>query len=86
MFEVTTLRSESQYGDGRRPDIVGFGECLSIDLSRRDFTINAIAIDLGRGIIHDPFDGIEDLENQNLKAVGDAKKRLSEDGLRLLRG
>ena len=86
MFEVTTLRSESQYGDGRRPDVVGFGECLSIDLSRRDFTINAIAIDLGRGIIHDPFGGIEDLENQNLKAVGDAKKRLSEDGLRLLRG
>ena len=86
MFEVTTLRTESQYGDGRRPDIVDFGECLSVDLSRRDFTINAIAVDLSRELIHDPFGGMNDLQNQHLKAVGNAKQRLSEDGLRLLRG
>ncbi|HJM67707.1 MAG TPA: CCA tRNA nucleotidyltransferase [Candidatus Thalassarchaeaceae archaeon] len=84
-FEVTTLRSEGSYGDGRRPDEVAFGDSLEEDLSRRDFTINAMAMDLGRDILHDPYDGQGDLQNQCLTAVGDATERLGEDGLRLLR-
>lgn len=84
-FETTTLRSEGTYGDGRRPDEVTFGDSLNEDLSRRDFTINAMAIDLARNIIHDPYGGVLDLENQCLKAVGIAEERLGEDGLRLLR-
>ena len=85
LFEVTTLRSEGSYGDGRRPDAVHFGESLSEDLARRDFTINAIAVDLARGLLHDPFGGLEDLEDRHLRAVGEARERLGEDGLRLLR-
>ena len=84
-FEVTTLRSEGSYGDGRRPDEVAFGDSLEEDLSRRDFTINAMALDLARDILHDPYDGQGDLQNQCLTAVGDATERLGEDGLRLMR-
>jgi tRNA nucleotidyltransferase/poly(A) polymerase len=84
-FEVTTLRSEGTYGDGRRPDEVAFGNSLEEDLSRRDFTINAMAIDLARDCIHDPFSGRNDLDKQCLTAVGEAQERLGEDGLRLLR-
>ena len=85
MFEVTTLRTETGYGDGRRPDVVEWGDSLLTDLSRRDFTINAMAYDLARGLLHDPFDGKKDLENRCLRAVGNANQRLSEDGLRILR-
>jgi tRNA nucleotidyltransferase (CCA-adding enzyme) len=84
-FEVTTLRKEGTYGDGRRPNEVTFGDSLKEDLSRRDFTINAMAVDLAREILHDPYGGVEDLENKVLKAVGVAEERLGEDGLRLLR-
>ena len=85
MFEVTTLRTETGYGDGRRPDVVEWGDSLLTDLSRRDFTINAMAYDLARGLLHDPFGGKIDLENKCLRAVGNANQRLSEDGLRILR-
>ena len=85
MFEVTTLRTETGYGDGRRPDVVEWGHSLHTDLSRRDFTINAMAYDLAREILHDPFCGKKDLENKCLRAVGNASQRLSEDGLRILR-
>lgn len=85
MFEVTTLRTETGYGDGRRPDVVEWGSSLLTDLSRRDFTMNAMAYDLARGLLHDPFNGIKDLENRCLRAVGNASRRLSEDGLRILR-
>ena len=85
MFEVTTLRTETGYGDGRRPDEVEWGDSLLTDLSRRDFTINAMAYDLARGLLHDPFGGKIDLENKCLRAVGNANQRLSEDGLRILR-
>ncbi|MDG1524472.1 MAG: hypothetical protein P8Q90_00160, partial [Candidatus Thalassarchaeaceae archaeon] len=54
-FEVTTLRMEGTYGDGRRPDEVQFGTSLEEDLSRRDFTINAMAIDLAREQLYDPY-------------------------------
>jgi tRNA nucleotidyltransferase (CCA-adding enzyme) len=85
MFEVTTLRTETGYGDGRRPDVVEWGDSLLTDLSRRDFTINAMAYDLARELLHDPFGGKRDLENKCLRAVGNANQRLSEDGLRILR-
>ena len=84
-FEVTTLRSEGSYGDGRRPSEVTFGQSLKEDLSRRDFTINAMAIDLARNLLHDPYHGQSDLQNRRLSAVGDAAERLGEDGLRVLR-
>jgi tRNA nucleotidyltransferase (CCA-adding enzyme) len=85
LFEVTTLRTETEYGDGRRPDVVEWGDSLLTDLSRRDFTINAMAYDLARELLHDPFGGKSDLEKKCLRAVGNANQRLSEDGLRILR-
>ena len=85
MFEVTTLRTEAGYGDGRRPDEVEWGSSLRIDLSRRDFTMNAMAYDYARELLHDPFGGKSDLANGFLKAVGDSSQRLSEDGLRIMR-
>ncbi len=84
-FEVTTLRSEGSYGDGRRPNEVTFGRSLKEDLARRDFTINAMAIDLARNLLHDPHGGRSDLDAKSLVAVGDATERLGEDGLRVLR-
>ena len=57
--EVTTLRTETGYGDGRRPDVVEWGTSLEIDLSRRDFTMNAMAYDCSRELLHDPFGGKE---------------------------
>tara|TARA_Y100001970_G_C14172665_1_gene825047 strand:- start:553 stop:1782 length:1230 start_codon:yes stop_codon:yes gene_type:complete len=83
-WEVTTLRSEGGYGDGRRPDNVEFGDNIEQDLSRRDFTINAMAYDSNWEPI-DPFGGVVDLENGILRSVGDASERLSEDGLRVMR-
>jgi len=83
-WEVTTLRSEGNYGDGRRPDQVEFGQSIEEDLARRDFTINAMAID-SNGELIDPFGGISDLEDRVLRAVGVAGERLGEDGLRIMR-
>ena len=85
MFEVTTLRTETGYGDGRRPDEVNWGTSLKIDLSRRDFTMNAMAYDLARQLLHDPYGGKLDLQKGCLRAVGNASQRLSEDGLRIMR-
>lgn len=81
--EVTTYRSEANYSDKRHPDEVKFGVSLEEDLSRRDFTINAIASD-GEKII-DPFRGMQDLKKKIIKAVGDPNERFSEDALRMLR-
>ena len=83
-WEVTTLRSEGSYGDGRRPDKVEFGQSIEDDLARRDFTINAMAIDSDGDLI-DPYDGISDLQTGVLRAVGEASERLGEDGLRIMR-
>jgi len=83
-WEVTTLRSEGSYGDGRRPDQVEFSQSIEDDLARRDFTINAMAIDLDGNVI-DPFDGMTDLRAGVLRAVGEASERLGEDGLRIMR-
>jgi tRNA nucleotidyltransferase (CCA-adding enzyme) len=84
-FEVTSLRGESTYSDGRRPDSVHFVDDIVADLARRDFTINAIAYDSRADLLIDPFDGIGDLRRRLLRAVGDPKERFAEDGLRVLR-
>jgi tRNA nucleotidyltransferase (CCA-adding enzyme) len=84
-YEVTTLRGETSYSDGRRPDAVHFVEEIEADLARRDFTINAIAVDPDSGELVDPFEGRKDLTARVIRAVGDADARFSEDGLRVLR-
>ncbi len=84
-YEVTTLRGETTYSDGRRPDSVVFVDDIVADLARRDFTVNAIALDPLTAAIIDPFDGRGDLSRRVLRAVGDASQRFSEDGLRALR-
>jgi tRNA nucleotidyltransferase (CCA-adding enzyme) len=84
-YEVTTLRGESTYSDGRRPDAVHFVDDITADLARRDFTVNAIAVDPRSGHVIDPFEGRRDLAARVLRAVGDARERFSEDGLRVLR-
>ncbi len=87
-YEVTTLRGETTYTDGRRPDAVVFVDDIVADLARRDFTVNAIALDPlreGDEAIIDPFDGRGDLRRRVLRAVGDASQRFAEDGLRALR-
>lgn len=84
-LEVTTFRSESGYSDGRRPDTVEFGTSITEDLSRRDFTINAMALDLQTGNFVDPFNGMQDLHERTLRTVGIPADRFREDGLRLLR-
>jgi tRNA nucleotidyltransferase (CCA-adding enzyme) len=84
-YEVTTLRGEGTYSDGRRPDWVEFVDDITADLARRDFTVNAMALDPLDGKLIDPFDGRGDLRRGVLRAVGDARTRFSEDGLRVLR-
>ena len=84
-FEITTFRSDGDYRDGRRPDSVKLGVTLEEDLSRRDFTINAMAMPMSGGGIVDPFGGRKDLEAGLIRAVGDPLKRFQEDGLRPLR-
>ena len=83
-WEVTTLRKDGSYGDGRRPDNVSFGTNIIDDLARRDFTINAMAIGIDNELI-DIFGGKNDLEHNIVRAVGNANKRIAEDGLRILR-
>jgi tRNA nucleotidyltransferase (CCA-adding enzyme) len=85
-YEVTTLRGETTYSDGRRPDAVYFVDDIKDDLARRDFTINAIAYDVLEDRLIDPFDGAADLSRRLLRAVGVASERFAEDGLRVLRG
>lgn len=84
-FEVTTLRGETTYSDGRHPDAVFYVNDLAEDLARRDFTVNAIAYDVLGDTLHDPFGGLADLEALTLRAVGKAEERFGEDGLRVLR-
>jgi poly(A) polymerase len=81
--EITTYRTEV-YDNDRKP-IVTFGATLEDDLSRRDFTINAIAQNLLTGEVIDPFRGMDDIRDGYIRAVGNPKKRFSEDPLRLLR-
>jgi len=83
-IEITTYRSEAKYTDKRHPDEVKFAKTIKEDLSRRDFTVNSIAMDdLGKVI--DPFKGQADLKNKIIRAVGNPKERFSEDALRMMR-
>ncbi|WP_257308711.1 CCA tRNA nucleotidyltransferase [Geothrix fuzhouensis] len=84
-IEITTFRSDGDYLDGRHPESVRLGVSLEEDLSRRDFTINAMALPVGGGDLVDPFGGRADLEARILRAVGDPLRRFAEDGLRTLR-
>ena len=84
-YEVTTLRGEGAYTDGRRPDSVHFVDDITADLARRDFTIDAIALDPLDGHVIDPFEGQKDLAARLLRAVGNPRERFAEDGLRVLR-
>ena len=83
-YEITTFRIDGKYSDGRHPDNVYFTDSLKQDLSRRDFTMNALAYSPDTGII-DYFNGVEDIENGIVRCVGDAKERFAEDPLRVLR-
>ena len=89
-WQVTTSRSEDEYSDGRRPGVVSFLEegeensGILADLSRRDFTINSMAID-SEGRLLDPYNGLNDLKIGVLRSVGVAEERFEEDGLRVLR-
>ena len=83
-IEVTTFRADGAYSDGRHPDFIEFAATLEEDLSRRDFTINAMAWSDRTGVV-DPFGGVSDLQGRTLRCVGDARERFSEDGLRVMR-
>ena len=83
-YEITTFRRDGAYSDGRRPDTVEFTGDLCEDLARRDFTVNAMAMDAD-GRVCDPFSGKADLSARRIRCVGDPDRRFAEDGLRLLR-
>ncbi|MCK4805834.1 MAG: HD domain-containing protein, partial [Candidatus Pacebacteria bacterium] len=103
IIEVTTFRKEGKYSDKRHPDKIEFAKTINEDLSRRDFTVNAMALRLetqnlklktqeksyklqvASYKIIDPFNGKKDLQKKLIRAVGNAKERFSEDGLRLMR-
>ncbi len=90
IVEVTTYRIEGKYTDKRHPDDVQFAKTIEEDLSRRDFTVNAIAFNLSnrtltKSHLVDPFGGMDDLQKKLLRTVGDANKRFEEDALRLMR-
>ncbi len=83
-IEITTFRIDGSYSDMRHPDAVHFTDDICADLSRRDFTVNAIAYNKRAGLV-DIFGGREDIERKLIRAVGDAKLRFSEDALRIMR-
>ncbi|SFL85460.1 tRNA nucleotidyltransferase (CCA-adding enzyme) [Gracilibacillus orientalis] len=83
-FEVTTFRTETGYSDFRRPDTVNFVTNLKEDLARRDFTMNAIAMDQSLQLI-DPYHGQSDIKNKVIRTVGRAQERFLEDPLRMMR-
>jgi poly(A) polymerase/tRNA nucleotidyltransferase (CCA-adding enzyme) len=84
IVEVTTFRIEGRYTDKRHPDEIRFAKTIEEDLSRRDFTINALAMNKN-GELVDPYDGRKDLKAKIIRAVGNPKERFSEDALRLIR-
>lgn len=85
IVEVTPYRIESGYSDKRRPDSVKFGVTLEEDLARRDFTVNAIALDESKGHIVDLYNGQKDIKDNMIRAVGKPEDRFAEDALRMLR-
>ncbi|HEX2470534.1 MAG TPA: hypothetical protein VHK05_08090, partial [Candidatus Limnocylindrales bacterium] len=86
--EITTMRSDHEYADHRRPHRVEFGDSIELDLARRDFTVNAIAWGAEPGTeprLVDPYGGRDDLAARSLRAVGDPSTRFGEDALRMVR-
>lgn len=83
-YEITTFRSDGDYLDNRHPSEVIFVDDLRVDLSRRDFTMNALAYNEDEGFV-DAFGGLEDIENRVIRAVGEPVRRFEEDGLRIMR-
>ncbi|MCG2718843.1 MAG: CCA tRNA nucleotidyltransferase [Nanoarchaeota archaeon] len=83
-IEITPFRTEEKYTDKRHPDKIKWAKTIEQDLSRRDFTVNAMAMDWKLKII-DPFNGQKDLKDKVIRAVGSPEKRFSEDALRLIR-
>ena len=83
-IEITTFRTDGEYIDSRRPESVTFSKNVEDDLSRRDFTVNAMAYNDRRGLV-DLFGGKNDLERRIIRCVGDPEKRFSEDALRIMR-
>ena len=97
VVEITTFRLEGKYTDKRHPDEIKFAKTIEEDLSRRDFTINAMAIEIQKSKIKnqnynskfkiiDTYNGQEDLKNRIIRTVGNSEKRFNEDALRLMRG
>ena len=84
-IEVTPYRLESGYSDFRRPDKVEWGKNINDDLSRRDFTMNALAYNIETGELLDPFEGKKDIEKKLIRTVGEPEKRFGEDALRMFR-
>ena len=84
-IETTTFRTEAAYSDGRHPDQVSYAATIEEDLSRRDFTMNAIAAELETGTLIDPFGGQKDIFQKNIRTVGNPLERFDEDGLRPVR-
>ena len=85
VVEITPYRLEGKYTDKRHPDEIKFAKNLEDDLSRRDFTVNSVALALDEEKIIDLFDGQKDLKNKIIRTVGDPEKRFGEDALRLMR-
>ena len=88
IIEITPYRTESNYTDRRHPDKINFSDKLEDDLKRRDFTVNAIAINLSKGAIKDTIDlygGISDIRDKVIRTVGEAADRFNEDALRMMR-
>ncbi|MCR4579761.1 MAG: HD domain-containing protein [Treponema sp.] len=84
-IEVTTFRTESGYSDGRHPDSINYAATIEEDLARRDFTMNAIAVNLADGSIVDPYGGRQDIKKKIIRTVGNPHERFMEDGLRPIR-
>jgi tRNA nucleotidyltransferase/poly(A) polymerase len=84
-YEITTFRTEGKYSDFRRPDSINFTASLEEDLKRRDFTVNAMAVDIESGVLFDPNDGARDCRDGIIRALGNPEERFNEDGLRILR-
>ncbi|MBO4356115.1 MAG: CCA tRNA nucleotidyltransferase [Clostridia bacterium] len=84
LYEITTYRTDGNYSDGRHPDSVSFVDDVREDLSRRDFTVNAMAADKD-GVILDLFGGENDIESKIIRCVGEPDKRFCEDALRIMR-
>lgn len=83
-IEITTMRIDGEYSDSRRPDSVEFTDEITMDLSRRDFTVNAMAYNPDDGVV-DPFGGKDDIERKIIRCVGEADRRFGEDALRIIR-